>query len=252
MASSRPRQLLHSILGPARLALLRPLSGLAMLSVLVGCGGPEAPTLPTTDGRPVTVPLASTLQVRVAVPKGCKVLDGSLWACQHGPDRVALLRVARQQEPDEGTDAYLDKLVRDLGKNGQAGVERDERVALGDLEARRIDAVALREKPATAIWLLAAAAEDGLYTASVAGAAGDLREKAKEYEAFLLSLRITTASGATPRQGGSADLLPEDEVEPKPEAETVAEPAPDAAPAPEPEPAPEPGPAPAPESETEP
>lgn len=200
------------ILPRPKLARLRPLLWTCALW-LAGCSGAETANLPTTDGRAVTVPLATTQHVRVTPPKGCKVAQPDLWVCQHGPDRVTILRVARLAEPEDGSDAYLDRLVRDLGKNGQADVERDERIALGDLEARRIDAVALREKPPTAIWLVAVAAEDGLYTVSVAGLASDLRDKSKDYDAFLQSLRITTASGATPRQPGSADLLPESEAE---------------------------------------
>lgn len=170
---------------------------LALATAAAACAGPQvaAPIMEATGER-TAVPIGRANAVSAAPPKGAKVVDAQTWLIAVGPDRGVVLRVHRGEIPEGGAVPYVDSLLKALGKSGQAGVERDEPVKLGDLDARAVEAVELRNKPAMALWLMVAEAEDGLYTATAYGQRDDLRSQAATVRAFLTSLRVDRPDGA--------------------------------------------------------
>lgn len=171
--------------------------------------------LPRSDGGRVLVPIGELVQVTVTPPKGSRVVDFQTWINPLGQDRVLLYRVWRGPTPEGGAQAAVDRALADIGREGQAGVERDDRVYLDDLEARLVRVTDLKGQPPTSLWMILAEAEDGLYTASVLGQLDDVRKAEKENIAFLKSLRILAPVGAprTPRPA-----RPEDDLAPPTDA----------------------------------
>ena len=161
------------------------------------CSGQIAPQpLPEVSGGRLVVPIGQSNVVSAVPPKGCKIIDDQTWLWPLGQDRGIVMRVHRSETPPGGTKPYVDSLIGALGKTGQAGLERDEQLRLGDLDARAVEATELRNKPAMALWLVIAEAEDGLYTATAYGERDDLRRKSSEIRGFLSSLRVEARDGA--------------------------------------------------------
>lgn len=189
------------------------------MPALTACSAPATlDALPTADGAPVRVPVGIQTTVTVQPPKGVRVVDPQSWVWQLGQDRAILLRVQQNPEPDGGVKAFFDSQIEALNREGSAGIERDEVVMLGDLEARLVQAVELRGQPATALWLIVTGAEDGMYIASAAAPIDVMRSKSKEVLAFLTSLRIqppagVTRNGAPVRMNGD-DVTPPDDATP--------------------------------------
>lgn len=202
----------------ARLAALL----LALATALTtACSSPQETALPTTTGERLTVPIGRQNQVTLAPPKGWKQVEAQTWALPLGQDRILLLRANLGSEPEGGLDVYIDNQLKELGKLGQGGAERDERLVLDDLEARLLKVVDLRNKPPVALWMVAALAEDGLVTVSALGPLDDLRKHGEEIEKALRSLRIAAPVGVTreaPRPPALEDDLPEPGTE-RPTAE---------------------------------
>ncbi len=170
---------------------------LMVAALACACAGPQVqPPIAEATGQRVDVAIGRANLASAAPPKGAKVVDAQTWLLALGVDRGIVLRVHRGDLPEGGAVPYVDSLLRALGKAGQAGVERDEPCRLGDLDARAVHAVELRNKPAMALWLVIAEAEDGLYTATAYGQRDDLRANAAQVQAFLTSLRIDRPDGA--------------------------------------------------------
>lgn len=186
-----------------------------LLTSLSACGGPQGVGRSSvrTDGSRIGLP---GMRASVQVPKGFEVVDDRTWVQKLGQDRGVILRVHQQPEPPEGADRHVDKLIQDLEKQGEAGVETDRTVPLGDLDGRLVQAIELRRRPPAALWLVVAVAEDGLYTVSVAGPADELRKRRTEFEGFLQSLRVLQPAGPpVPRDKPiEDDLLPPEGVTP--------------------------------------
>lgn len=136
------------------------------------------------------------------------MLDPQTWALPLGsadpvPGQALFLRLQVTPEPEGGATAHVNRLLADIERQGQAGVLRDQVVALGDLDGRLIEAADL--PPTTrgqgnpqALWLVVVVAEDGMYTASATGPAAELKARRPLLEAFLLSVRVA-APGGKPR-----------------------------------------------------
>lgn len=180
-----------------RPSLKSTLLSLAAAAALLSCSSPAQVDLPTTTGDRLTVPIGRQNQVTLAPPKGWKQVEHQTWALPLGQDRVLLMRANLGPEPEGGLDAYIDGQLRELGKLGQGGAERDERIALDDLEARAVKVVDLRNKPPVALWMVAVVAEDGLFTATALGPLDDLRKRGDEVDKALRSLRIAAPVGVT-------------------------------------------------------
>ena len=191
--------------------IFRARAALCFCLALLGCSAPENPPLELSDGKRVLVPIGDRNVVTVEPIAGAGIADGQTWALLLGQSRALVLRVYRAPEPEGGGDKYVDSLLAALGKSGQADVEGDVRIKLGDLDARLVKAVELRNKPALALWMVIAVAEDGLYTASVYGERDVIVEKTKEVEGFLRSLRIDNRDGSPVRPARKMDG---DDVEP--------------------------------------
>lgn len=168
------------------------------LLIVSACSAPQLPEPQFTSGQPLTLPLGAQNLATIAPPKGCQIADAQTWAWLLGQDRAIIFRLHRGNVPEGGGEAYVNSLLQALGKSGEAGVERDEPLKLGDLDARAIEAVELRKKPAMALWMVVAEAEDGLYSATAYGERDDLQRKAKEVRAYLASLRISPRAAPLP------------------------------------------------------
>ena len=126
----------------------------------------------------------------LVVPKDFRVVDPTTWVWPLGQDRGIVLHVQRSQEPEAGMQATIDAQVRAIEQQGEAGIERDKMVPVGDLEGRLVQAVELRKRPAHARWVLSVLAEDGVYTLTLDGEADELRRRQTVLDALLRSLRV--------------------------------------------------------------
>lgn len=167
--------------------------GLA-LWLLTGCGGAQTPSGPAriADGSQV---LVTGLGATVLVPAGYTFFDSATWLLDLSPTERVVLHVERSPEPEQGYEGAVDERIKQMDREGEAGVERDEWVKLDDLDGRMIEAIELRRRPPGALWLVVTGAEDGMYTASAAGPAAVLRQRRTEIEGFLRSLRIPRVPG---------------------------------------------------------
>jgi len=202
---------------PDRPRLCRPFAAALAASALSACAAPQSAPSIVADGGRALVPIGVVNVVSAAPPAGSRLIETGTWAWPVGSERAIVLRVHRSDEPAGGGDAYVDSLVQALGKGGRAGVERDARIRLGDLDARRIDAATLRERPPIGLWMVIAAAEDGLYTATAYGLRDDLRARQVEIDAYLASLRVEAPTPPRPAVAPDPDD-PTPAVEPAPRA----------------------------------
>lgn len=162
---------------------------LTLLLALTACSGAETvPDLPKTDGQRhalLGAPYAS-----VIVPKGLDVAAPLTWLWPSN-DGALLLTVRRQQEPVDGMNAELDRVIRKMQEGGEADVMGDRIVPLGDLEGRLVEATTLRNvDPPTSLWLMLCVAEDGMYALTVAGPTGVIKDRRKDLLTFVESLRV--------------------------------------------------------------
>lgn len=176
------------------------------LSIAVAVACTAACSTPVTgepgvmsDGKRVHVPIGMVNQLSLEPPKGARRLDAQTWLWSFGANRTVVLRAQQNAEPEGGAMAYVDRQIAEMNQGGEAGVERDETLLLGDLEARRVDAVELRQKPPTSLWLVIATAEDGMFVISAAGPRDEMRAHSQELDAFLRSVRILAPSTAQTR-----------------------------------------------------
>ena len=165
------------------------------MALVPACGQPMVPDYPTVDGQKVTAPVGILNQVTLSPPKGWKQIEPHTWALPLGQDRLVILKANLATGIDGGAGSFVDKQLQELGKNGQGGTESDERLVLGDLDARLIKVVDLRNRPPMGLWMVAADAEDGLFTLTVLGPLDDLRKHAGAIDACLASLRIAPPVG---------------------------------------------------------
>lgn len=196
---------------PAVPRILRTLTLLA--SLLTACSGADtSPELLKTDGQRHS--LLGAPQASVIVPKDLDVAAPLTWLWQttEGP---ILLTVRRQQEPQDGMNAELDREIAKMQQGGDADVMADRKLPLGDLEGRLVEATTLRkDDPPASLWLLLCVAEDGMYALTVAGPSGAIRERRKELTAFMESLRVMSAPQPAPQAAAPVPDL----VEPPPVA----------------------------------
>lgn len=179
--------------------------GCALVAACSGAQVASVDQLPKADGQRHTLPGS---RASIVIPKDFRIADATTWIWPLGQERNVIVHVQRAQEPEMGAMAWLDKTVADMEKQGAAGVERDQRVLLGDLDGRLLEAIELRSKPPNALWQLMTVAEDGMWTVTAAGPADALRQRRTVVEAFLLSLRIEAPDGGRrlPQQAPEHDL----------------------------------------------
>jgi hypothetical protein len=166
---------------------------LALWALVGAVGCSSAPQLasieqlPAADGQRHPI---SGSQASLVVPRDFRIVEPTTWVWPLGQNRAIVLRVQRAQEPEAGLQATLDAQVRAIEQQGEAGIERDQMVPVGDLEGRLLEAVELRRRPPQARWVLTVLAEDGVYTLSLDGEAEELRRRQTVLEATLRSLRV--------------------------------------------------------------
>lgn len=170
--------------------------GALVLACCLGCSAPQVAPPEIATGERIGIPGTSAT---IAVPRGFARIDPLSWGMEVENGRVVLLRVQRAEEPAAGAEAHVDDLVAEINRLGQEGIERDEHVALGDLQGRMIQAVELRGEEPASLWLVIVIAEDGMYTASAVGPATDVRRMRPELERFLMSLRVPLAAPSLQR-----------------------------------------------------
>lgn len=166
------------------------------LGLCAACSAPQQvpPQLATGERVPIPDTAAS-----IVVPRGFAKLDDGTWGIEVDRGRAVVLKVQRAAEPEVGAQAHVDRLIADMHRQGNEDLERDELVPLGDLQGRMLQAVELRGEEPASLWLMVVVAEDGMYTATVAGPALELRRKRQELEGFLKSLRIPLPAGSATR-----------------------------------------------------
>jgi hypothetical protein len=172
---------------------------IGLLALLfLGCSGAEiTQELPRTDGE--RHPLIGAPHASVIVPKGLEVAAPLTWVWRI-PEGPILLTVRRQQEPQDGMNAQLDREIRKMQEGGDADVMADRTLPLGDLEGRLVEATTLRkEDPPTSLWLLLCVAEDGMYALTIAGPTGAIKDRRKELTAFIESLRVLPVQNVLPQ-----------------------------------------------------
>ncbi len=162
---------------------------------IVGCGGTFI--APDTGARLEISPgdrvqLARS-RLSMAIPKGFEKRSDDAWVAERGGQTAILLRFVKHPLPEGDVDAWIDDLINSVKKAGRAGVLRDERITLGDLDARHIGAEDLLGTSRTAIRMVVAPAEDGVYVASFVAEAATLRAHLTVLDAALLTLRIPPA-----------------------------------------------------------
>lgn len=177
-----------------------------------GCGQQVMPDFPVVNGERLTAPIGILNQVTLSPPKGWQQIEPQTWALALGQDRVLVMKANLATGIEGGADSYVDKQLHEIGKLGQGGTERDERVKLGDLDARLIRVVDLRNRPPVGLWMMAADAEDGLFTLTVLGPLDDLRKHGAAIETSLQSLRIAPPVGVT-REAPKQPVI-EDDLDP--------------------------------------
>ena len=186
---------------------------MALTLLLTACSGAETtPDLPKTDGTRHS--LLGAPHVSVIVPKGLDVAAPLTWVWQT-PDGPILVTVRRQQEPQDGMNAELDREIRKMQEGGDADVMGDRMVPLGDLEGRLVEATTTRKQdPPNSLWLLLCVAEDGMYALTVAGPTVAVKDRRSELLAFMESLRIVSPQPPAPQPAAAVPDL----VEPPPAA----------------------------------
>lgn len=166
-----------------------------MLGVgFASCGGPQVATesqldqVHFTDGEQQQV---RGEPITLRVPKPFERAADHGWVAKIQGTPFAMLRIdVLRPLPEEGMDAILDQRVRAIRKAGVAGVLRDEKVSLGDLDGRMIEAVELVGDQRGALLLLATETEDGLVTATLALPATLLKREGAVLRAALLTMRV--------------------------------------------------------------
>ena len=172
---------------------------LAILAAgITACGGPTIVSEAQLDD--VHFVAGEKQQVRgepitLLVPKPFERAADHGWVAKLNGTPFALLRVdVLRPLPEQGMDAILNQRVRAIRKAGVAGVLRDERVQLGDLDGRLIEAVELVGDRREALLLVATETEDGLVTATLALPATMLKREGDVLRAALRSLRVAVPS----------------------------------------------------------
>lgn len=182
------------------------------LAAFPGCSQQIMADYPTVNGERLTAPIGILNQVTLSPPKGWQQLEPHTWALSLGQDRVLVMKANLATGIEGGAEAFVDKQLQELGKLGQGGTERDDRVLLGDLDARLIKVVDLRNRPPMGLWMMAADAEDGMFTLTVLGPLDDLRKNGPAIDTALLSLRVAPPAGvqrdAAPKPPVDDDLAP--------------------------------------------
>ncbi len=167
---------------------------LLLVPVVSACSGPQVAT--ESDLDRVHFEAGERQQVRgepitLVVPKPFERAADHGWVAKVNGRPVALLRVdCVRPVPEQGMDAILDQRVREIRKAGVAGVLRDERVVLGDLDGRLVEAVELVGDQRNALLLVATETEDALVTATIAVPATVLKREGDVLRAALRTLRV--------------------------------------------------------------
>jgi len=163
-------------------------------SILPGCGGTLiAP--PKTDDADVTIEPGARVTIghtrlTMAIPKPFKQGSDEAWVIKIDNQTVAVLRFARHKRPERDVDAWIDSLIASVEKGGRAGVLVNKPVTLGDLQGRLIGAEDLLGQQRSAVRMVVAPAEDGVWVASFFASAAIVHKHAKVLDQALLSLRV--------------------------------------------------------------
>lgn len=174
------------------------LAALLLAASTLACTGPQVATEAELDDAHFAA--GEVQQVRgepitLAVPKGFERASDHGWLAKVRGRPVAALRVdVVRPVPEQGMDAILDQRVREIRKAGVAGVLRDERVELGDLDGRLVEAVELVGDHRSALVLVATETEDALVTATLALPATMLKREGEMLRAALRTLRVAAPS----------------------------------------------------------
>lgn len=166
------------------------LSALIGLVALAACGSAQlAPPLDlkVEPGPEIALP---GVRATMAVPKGMKAKRDGTFLLIHQEIAWIGLKVTVQPNPETDADAWIDAHVALVQRSGNADILRNDRVTLGDLDARLIAAEDLLGERRAALLQMVAPAEDGIYVATFFGSAQTVRAHAKALVRALMTLRI--------------------------------------------------------------
>lgn len=178
---------------PSPTARYWTVAGLWLLLWTVGCGGTvmapphEVPDVEVVAGARVTI---GQTRLTMAIPKGFEKKSDEAWMLSKDNKAAILLRFVKHPTPASEPDVWIDGLVKSVQRAGRAGVLQDQRVTLGDLEARHIGIEDLLGQPRGAVRMVVVPAEDGVYAASFLADAATIRKHTKVLDEALLSLRV--------------------------------------------------------------
>lgn len=190
---------MHTHARPRRLrdALVRAATWLACLGALPACGGPQL--APPVDVEKVRFEpgdrheIAGT-GVSLELPKPFERKADRAFTVVSGGQVVALLTIEVHALGDRDADSLLDARLETMRRSGLAGVLRDERVELGDLDGRLIEAVDLIGAQRNALMLVATEGEQGLIVAQVIAPLALMKARRDAFEEMLRSLRVAAPS----------------------------------------------------------
>ncbi|MEY3012001.1 MAG: hypothetical protein RIT45_736 [Pseudomonadota bacterium] len=182
---------------PRRSVLLAALG--LVLSAATACGAVQTTPTPL-DVDKITVERGERSSIpgtgaSLEIPKPFERKADRVFVLQHRGQVVALLTVELHQLGDQDPEAVIDKRIEAVRRSGMAGILRDERVELGDLDGRLIEAIDLVGAQRNAMLLVAVESERGLVLAQIVAPVALLKARRAPLEAALRSLRV-----ASPRE----------------------------------------------------
>lgn len=178
-------------------ALLRAAALLLCLASLPACAGPQL--APPVDVEKVRFEpgerheIAGT-GVSLELPKPFERKADRAFTAMSGGQVVALLTVEIHALGDRDADSLLDARLETMRRSGLAGVLRDERIELGDLDGRLIEAVDLVGAQRNALMMVATEGEQGLIVAQVIAPVALMKARRDVFEEMLRSVRVAAPS----------------------------------------------------------
>ncbi len=181
-----------------RRRLLRAALGLFWIAT-TACGAVQTASTPL-DVEKIQVEAGERRSIpgtgaSIEIPKPFERKADRVFVLQHRGQVVALLTVELHELGEQDPEALVDKRLEAVRRSGMAGVLRDERVELGDLDGRLIEAIDLVGAQRNAMLMVAVESERGLVLAQIVAPLALLKARREPLEAALRSLRV-----ASPRE----------------------------------------------------
>jgi hypothetical protein len=165
------------------------------VACLVGCSSVGPTDAPKVDAERIEFAAGKRDTARGAfatliVPKPFVRKANHAWWIEQDGVAAALLTVEAAPAPDIGMDAWVAMRIRKVESGGQAGVTRNERIEIQDLDARLIEASDLRGDARSAVMMVVVEDEKNLIVATIYATADVMDAGHSHFEAALRSLEL--------------------------------------------------------------